>query len=58
MEATLAEVAVEHDEVAVFVEQGVELAEVGAEFLGVDGGVVPAAPGVRSFAGYAGDAEA
>ena len=58
MEAALAEVAVEHGEVVVLVEQFVEVAEVRAELFGVDGGVVPAAPGDGRGAGDAADAEA
>ena len=57
MEAALAEVAEEDDEVAEAVGEGVELAEVGAELLGVDGGVFPATPGGLLLAGDLGGAE-
>ena len=44
VDAALAEVAVHGAEVAVLLHEGVELAEVGAELRGVDGGVLPALP--------------
>ncbi len=58
VDAALPEVAVEDDEIVVAVAEGVEVAEVGPELCGFNGGILPAVPGVFRLAGNAGNTEA